>query len=431
MKFLLNVFYFYLDSLFLFFFKFSKKLNFNTKISLSFNYLNLITDLNYIRKFNKYKTSYIYTNNKFNWIINSNYYILNNIWLYNFFKKLLLEVKNIFINTFSFSYIYLKGFILILIMDACITDDEPLWEPLEWSLVQTWILFIFSFAWIGENLILSRYGGYTGKDKRVWMSWYKTFWLIEGFYMINYGLVSLFIIVPFYYEVNYKLSLIYSWWHWYSRLFFFKFISMFSIIMILAILLQISLRWNNWKKSFFIVLLINIFFGYLLYTNFITLFFGYFTDPTWFQKTRPIDYIQLSHEPGKWGWGMAKRDHFTYHPVRTNFWFKNDSPFAASFIQFHFFFFISLFLTFIYWISLLRRILSTKEIPMTFTIYCISSLRQFLYFFLFIYCFIFLSFISNYWRFPVEQFYFIDNNGWLLNFYYILMDYVDFIINIF
>jgi hypothetical protein len=28
-------------------------------------------------------------------------------------------------------------------------------------------------------------------------------------------------------------------------------------------------------------------------------FFGYFTDPLWYQKTRFVDYIQLSHEPLK------------------------------------------------------------------------------------------------------------------------------------
>lgn len=64
----------------------------------------------------------------------------------------------------------MHGFIFILFIDACLTDDEPLWEPIEWSLVQTWILFIFGFAWVAENLIVSRYGSYAGRDKRVWMS---------------------------------------------------------------------------------------------------------------------------------------------------------------------------------------------------------------------------------------------------------------------
>lgn len=123
--------------------------------------------------------------------------------------------------TYSFGFSYLQGFLFLLLTDACLTDDEPLWEPVEWSLVQSWILFIFCFAWIAENLIVSRYGSYTGRDKRVWMAWYKTFWLIEGYYAVNYGIVCLFIIVPFYFELNYSVSFVYSWWHWYSRVFFF------------------------------------------------------------------------------------------------------------------------------------------------------------------------------------------------------------------
>jgi hypothetical protein len=39
--------------------------------------------------------------------------------------------------TFSFGFYYIRGFVFILFIDACLTDDEPLWEPIEWSLVQT------------------------------------------------------------------------------------------------------------------------------------------------------------------------------------------------------------------------------------------------------------------------------------------------------
>ena len=48
-------------------------------------------------------------------------------------------------------------------------------------------------------------------------------------------------------------------------------------------------------------------------------FFVYFTDPIWYQKYRSVDYIQLSHEPSRWGWGGAKKDHFSYHNVKTVF----------------------------------------------------------------------------------------------------------------
>jgi hypothetical protein len=348
-----------------------------------------------------------------------------------FNTKLLTYIVTLFNKSFSFGFFYIQGFAFILFIDACLTDDEPLWEPVEWSLVQTWILFIFAFAWIAENLIVSRYGSYTGRDKRVWMAWYKTFWLIEGYYVINYGVVCVFVIVPFYFETNYNLSFVYSWWHWYSRVFFFKFISIFTIILFISYYLQMSVRWLNWKKGLVLILLVNVFLSYLIYTQFIMTFFGYFTDPVWYQKTRPVDYIQLSHEPARWGWGSAKKDHFTYHNVKTVFWFKNDGPFAASFLFFQTFLFVCIFLLYIYWITLFRRVYATKEIPLTYTTYCVSSLKQFFYFFLMFYIMIFLSYISNYSRFPIEFLWTLDTQSWSGNFISIIADYPMFLLSIF
>jgi hypothetical protein len=154
-----------------------------------------------------------------NYSLNSFYKIAQLINTF-YWAKIFLQVKIIVYKSFSFSWYYLNGFIFILFIDACLTDDEPLWEPIEWSLVQTWILFIFSFAWIAENLIVSRYGSYAGRDKRVWMAWYKTFWLIEGYYVLNYGVAVVLVMVPFYFEVNYNLSFVYSWWNWFSKVFF-------------------------------------------------------------------------------------------------------------------------------------------------------------------------------------------------------------------
>jgi len=345
--------------------------------------------------------------------------------LLKFFKIYIEFITDTLKRTFSFGFYYLRGLIFLFFIDACLTDDEPLWEPIEWSLVQTWILFIFAFAWIAENLIVSRYGSFTGRDKRVWMAWYKTFWLIEGFYALNYGAASIFVIVPFYFETNYNLSFIYSWWHWYSRVFFFQFISLYSVVLLFGHILQINLRWINWKKGILPVLFINIFIAYLIYTHFIMVFFGYFTDPIWYQKSRPVDYIQLSHEPSRWGWGPAKKDHFTYHNVKTVFWFKNDGPFASSFLMFHLYLFICLFFLFFFWLSLLRRIWSTRELPTTFITYCVSSLKQFFYFFLFFYIMVFISFIINYMRLPWEQYYFLNTSSWFYNFIDIMFHYYE------
>ena len=359
----------------------------------------------------------------FDFIIKNWKFILNwkikSIWNLKIYKK-----------TFGEGFVYIRGLFIIFALDALITDDEPLWEPLEWSLVQTWIFFIFIFAWIAENLITSRFGSFTGRDKRVWLGWYKTFWLIELWYLISYGAAALFVIVPFYYELTYNISLVFSWWNWYTRIFFFKFVGFYSIVLFLSYLFQLNIRWLNWKKLLLFVLFINFFIGYLLYTNFIMSFFGYFTDPLWYQKTRFIDYIQLSHEPLKWGWGPAKRDHFTYHKVSTVFWFKNDGPFAGAFLMIHLFFFLSIFFLYIYWLVLLRKIYTTKEITYTFSTYCVSSLRQFFYFFFCLYLLVIVSFIINYWRFPIEFLWVLNYSSWFVNFVSIVKNYFFFLINL-
>ena len=398
---------------------FTKKLSKKLKKNFNNNSRNIIHFDNNIIVFyvNNY---YNVTNSITNWLlylnINSKHYSI--LFLSNFKK------------TFGDGFLYLRGLFILFFIDACLTDDEPIWEPVEWSLVQSWIMFIFLFAWIAENLITSRFGSYTGRDKRVWFSWYKTFWLIEGWYIISMGAACLFVMVPFYYELTYSVSFVVSWWNWYSRIFFFKFISMYTIILLLAYLLQINLRWFNWKKSMFIVLLINFFLSYLLYVHFFMSFFGYFTDANWYHKTRLVDYIQLSHEPNKWSWGTSKRDHFSYHKSSTVFWFKNDGPFASAFLFFHLFIFLALFLLYFYWITLIRKIYATQEVTYTYTTYCVSALKQFFYFFLFLYIFIFLSFVFNYWRTPIEFFWILNPNSWFLNFYDILVhDYFNFLID--
>lgn len=403
------------------------------KPSLSFNYKFFIKN----RKIFFFRYTTLIKNNFLIFIIFNNFHSVINLLLLNSykidfnFKKSSIWFLNIYKRTFREGFYYIRGLFIIFFIDACVTDDEPLWEPIEWSLVQTWILFIFIFAWIAENLITSRYGSYTGRDKRVWFAWYKSFWLIDLCYIISYGVTALFIIVPFYYELTYSVSFIFSWWNWYTRVFFFKFISIYTIIILIAYILQLNVRWLNWKKLIFFILIINFFIAYLLYTHFIMAFFGYFTDPIWYQKTRFVDYIQLSHEPLKWGWGPARRDHFTYHKVSTVFWFKNDGPFAGAFLMIHLFLFLTIFFLYIFWLVLLRRVYTTREITYTFTTFCVSALKQFYYFFFLVYILIFMSFIVCYWRFPIEFLWIVNSNSWVLNFIMILKDYINFLLNIF
>lgn len=371
---------------------------------------------------------YFYYNNLTNtlssavrsFVVTSCDFKLSSIDLVNFYKQITGE-----------GFIYLRGLFIAFFVDACLTDDEPLWEPVEWSLAQSWLLFIFIFAWIAENLITSRYGSYTGRDKRVWLAWYKTFWLVELVYILSYGLTALFVIVPFYYELTYSLSFVFSWWNWYTKVFFFKFIAAYSVTLAIAHLLQLNARWLGWKKLLFFAGFVCLFLAYLLYSHFIMAFFAYFTDPLWYQKTRYIDYIQLSHEPLKWGWGPASRDHFTYHKVSTVFWFKNDGPFAGAFLMLHLFLFLSLFFLNVYWVVFFRRVYATKEVTYTFLVYCVSALKQFFFLFLLLFILVFVSFIVCYWRFPIEFIWVANSDSWFVHFLGVLRDYAPFVLSIF
>ena len=71
-----------------------------------------------------------------------------------------------------------------------------------------------------------------------------------------------------------------------------------------------------------------------------------------------------------------------------------------------------------------------KEIPLTYTTYCVSALKQFMYFFLLLYGFIFLSYISCYWRFPIEFLWTVDSQSWLYNFKDILVAYPKFLMSL-
>jgi len=40
-------------------------------------------------------------------------------------------IHSIRLRSFSFGFYYIQGFVFLLFIDACLTDDEPLWEPIE------------------------------------------------------------------------------------------------------------------------------------------------------------------------------------------------------------------------------------------------------------------------------------------------------------
>jgi hypothetical protein len=162
-------------------------------------YINMRTRYNlYFKNFTYKCWSWVGYNN-FNYYYYFKNFEWNNNWRF-FLKK-----------TFGQGTYQIYGYVAVMWFDILLTDDEPLLEPIEWSMVQTWILFIFAFAWVGENLIVSRYGSFTGKDKRVWAGWYRSFWIIDLWYALNYGIAVLVCIVPYYHELAYSLPLVHSW----------------------------------------------------------------------------------------------------------------------------------------------------------------------------------------------------------------------------
>ena len=77
-----------------------------------------------------YKLQYYISTNLYNWY-NIFFIKLTNFYFYQqYWKKLILQI-------FGEGFFYIRGLIIIFFIDGCLTDDEPLWEPLEWSLVQT------------------------------------------------------------------------------------------------------------------------------------------------------------------------------------------------------------------------------------------------------------------------------------------------------
>ena len=339
-----------------------------------------------------------------------------------------IQLLKVWRKTIGNGFLQLQTSFVILYVDALITDDEPIWEPVEWSLIQSWILFTFLFGWIAENLISSRYGSYAGRDKRVWFAWYKNAWLVISYYAITIGAAVLFVVVPFYHEISSLLPFAVSWWDWYNRIFFTNFVTYITIILMIALFFQITIRTMNWKKSWVIILLVNLLLLGSLYGHFLMSFFSYLTDSSWYNKTRLIDYVQLSHEPNKWSWGSSKRDHFSYHKSTTVFWFKNDGPFAQATLVIHLFFFWSFFGVSFFWLTLIRRVYAIEEISFTYATYAVSCVKQFSYFFLLFLLLILISYLTNYWRLPLEFLWAVNNETWSKNFLLVIKDYHTFIL---
>jgi len=301
---------------------------------------------------------------------------------------------------------YIKFFFFIFCIDGLLFDDEPIWEPIEWSLVQTWILFLFIFAWISEVLFSSKFGSYTNRDKIVWLGLHKTYFIFQFWFLINIFIVTIFVTLPFYYEITYLASYIVLWWNWLNAVFFFKLSSIFSFIILLVLIIKSQLRWLQPRTVILLFLLIVVLIAYLLYFNFITTFFAFFTDLTTFSQSGWMETSNLIHGPLKWSYGSETRDHFSYHSTTTSFWFKNDPLIASSFLFLNVFLFFYMLFILIQTFVFIRMIYISHLISYNNLTFYLATIKQFFYLLLFLIFLVFMSFVYQLIRFPFELYWF-------------------------
>ena len=304
------------------------------------------------------------------------------------------------------SWVYIRSLILIFIIDCLLIDDEPLWEPIEWSLFQTWIIFIFLFTWAAEVLFTSRYGSFTNRDKIVWIGLYKTYWLLQWWFFCNWIITTVFVTMPFYYEITYSISYLVVWWNWYNTVFFYKLILIFSIILYYSYILKYQLRWVNAGQLIYGLIGILILLSYILYFISLYCLFGFFTDITDYSKIGWIENYKITQGPLKWNWGLETRDHFSYHKTILNFWYKNDPLLAASMLFFNLFILFYFFIFFFKLLIILRVVYTTDDISYTLLTLWISGLKHFYLFLSSFIVLIFISFLYQLIRFPYELYWF-------------------------
>lgn len=221
--------------------------------------------------------------------------------------------------------------------------------------------------------------------------------------MFNLFVVSLFIIVPFYYEVSYPVSYITSWWDFIDFNFFYKLTFTVWVVSTITVVMKTSIRWVSFDSLFYLSIFILVLLFHLFFSHTLTFFFSYFTDILWFKKTAWSDFHSLSQGPAKWGWGSEGRDSFPYHKSTTSFWFKNDAPFASALFIINFFIFISLIFLILQWLMVLRSLYSNKDISYTFLLYGLSTIIQFYYCYLFIFFFSATSVVYQFSRIALDS----------------------------
>lgn len=351
-------------------------------------------------------------------------------WIINYAYKIILLPRYLFDKIINLEgFVYIRNLFIILLIDGLVLDDEPLWEPLEWSVMQTWVLYVYAFAWMAEVIFSSRYGSYTNRDKVVWIGLFKTYSLLKLWFVGNIVIVTVFVTLPFYFEITYAVSYSVVWWNWFTSVFFFKFASIFSVLLVLANILRFQIRWTTHSTTYILLVAISLILMYLLYFSFITTLFAFFTDPSEFKNSGWSNLSRVSHGPLKWGWGLDSRDHFAYHRTTTVFWYKNDPLIASSMLFLNIFIFKFLFFMTLQSLAVTRVVYYSGELSFNLITFLFTSLKQFFYFILFLSTLVILSYIYQFMRFPFELYWFTKLFFLGEIQFYVLFDFFNLFIN--
>ena len=295
----------------------------------------------------------------------------------------------------------------VLFFDALLLDDEPLWEPLEWSVVQTWVLYSYLFTWVSEVVFSSRYGSYTNRDKIVWIGLFRAYYGMLYWFFCNVVIVTVFVTLPFYFEITYSISYSVVWWNWISSVFFFKFISVFSVILVLATVLRLRARWAFLGEMRLLLFLIFVLLSVLFFFQTFATWFAFFTDADTFKKSGWSELSRVVNGPLKWGWGSADRDHFSYHKTTSVFWAKNDQLILGSLLFINIFLFLFLFFLLLQVFSYFWVLTYSGEVSHNGLTFLYSTLLHFMYLVMTFSLLVLLSMLYQFMRFPIELFYYV------------------------
>ena len=331
-----------------------------------------------------------------------------------FFKFFILSYK---LKILNLLYIYILK--ILLILDFFLYEDEPFFEPSDISLLQVYLLYLFLFSWIYDNIIKSRFGYFTGHDKILFIGLFKTYWFMKLFFILNLTIIFIFLYLTFFYELNYSLSNFFYFWDYLSLYYFFKISSIYIYILIICNVILIANRWLNWKFQFILSLVILILLFFIFYFLFINLFLSFFSDKNRFDKINWLDYFSISKGPKKWGFGDKKfyiRKLFNHHDCNYSYWFKNNFFMSSFFFLFNFFFLFFMFILIIKWVFFIKYIYLNKDISYTFLTFIIYNIKQFYLLLLSLSILSLSSFLVIYFRSPADLYFFQDLYNFLLYF---------------